>query len=52
MKYKIIHPESDCEWIEDNPTEEQLMNWQGQDCDIIEIDEPKSKSFSGKIKNG
>ena len=39
MKYKIIHPESDAEWIEENPSEEALRHFERAGCSIIEIDD-------------
>jgi hypothetical protein len=39
MKYKIIHPESDAEWIEDNPSEELLRYFENNDCSIIKIED-------------
>ena len=29
MKFKVVHPESECEWIEEYDTEEEFLdNWE------------------------
>ena len=37
MKYKIKHPESDIEWIFENPKEKDLSLWLSQGCSVEEI---------------
>ena len=50
MKYKITHPESDCEWIAENPKEEDLELWESQGCMIQEIKELKKGLLIGTSK--
>jgi hypothetical protein len=38
-KYKITHPESDCDWIEEDPSEERLTELFNYGLTIQEIEE-------------
>jgi len=50
MRYKIIHPESDSEFIAENPKEEDLDLWLSQGCLIEEIKEIKKALLIGTSK--
>lgn len=43
MKYKIIHHESDCEWVEENPKQEDLDRWFNQGCTILEMEDKNER---------
>jgi len=39
VQYKIVHPESDSEFIAENPSEAELQRWENDGCSIITLNE-------------